>query len=285
MKKCKITDCDRQTFEDNDTCILHCIKGDYQDDKNKDILNLFNNELVKYIVENIKESVFPSLFKGSSYENNIEQFLKGFPPTNSSEISNLLSNRTIIFKQIISPARDERDTYDYEKTLKKIGSIHFDTCEFYSYNLNLVTSNIFFQDCIFNTNWFLFNYKILENANNVIYQNCKFLCDVNSVAEDYTSPVLENDMFCDCEFKGQLSFDKLLIKGKIFKNHSSNKKIAKDISISKCTIESPLIINNFGIKVLNFEYSNINSKFELKNNNIISLYFFSVFRYSTSSCH
>ncbi len=271
MKNCKIRNCNRPVFKDFDTCILHCKKGDYQDDRLDGFLIEFYNEITKYISNKVLEHRFENV---SLTENQIENFLKGTSSPIDSEISNFLKYKTVVFNQIIFPTRDNRDFFDFAEVLAKIGRIHFDTCEFYSDSIFLPETKVFFQDCVFNSMWFLYNYNVLENANDVIYQNCKFLKEVNTVVDDYSSNIFENNLFCNCEFHNQLSFDRLSIKGMIFKNFNQNKKYAQCISISRCIIESKFILNNYKIEKFDCEHISFNSEFEFQNNVVNSMHLF-----------
>ena len=47
-------ECQRKVYVD-DKCILHCIKNDYQKDRNSGLLSDFYNEFIDYTIEQVFE--------------------------------------------------------------------------------------------------------------------------------------------------------------------------------------------------------------------------------------
>lgn len=268
MGNCIVENCELPQVTGQKECILHCPKKEYQDDKRNGILNLFYSELIVYILKYLKNH---SSKTQNFREEQIREYLTGFEGV-PHPVKDMVKNNTLVFTSIVFPERDSRDVDDYGKVLARLGKLHFNSCAFYSHNIEL-TIPLYFLDCTFHNVWFLYNHSVLENAHNVIYQNCKFLQDINSVSDDYPVPELDNNMFCDCEFKGAISINNLTIKGMIFQNVNTNTQHANVLDISNCTINSKFILNNYQINSFKCESTIFLSKFEFKYNDVKSFSF------------
>ena len=181
--------CDLESYRDSDKCILHCEKHDYQEDRhNVGFLESFYKELVNFIIDSLKNIIDGDVENLKNYLLNDEIDFDGPEAT-------FFRRHTVNFKYIYFPERDSRDYYDYRRTLDRLGEIYFNFCEFNCNGLDLTNAKVFFDECTFHNRWYLYNHKILESVRNVLYQVCTFNDSVNTVAEDYDSPVLVESNF------------------------------------------------------------------------------------------
>lgn len=170
-KKCSAENCDLDAWKNDNKCVLHCQKNDYQSDRYDGTLNEFYSEFKKYIVHTLKRN-------GTSKQDIHEKIITGKINAENLE-KNDLKESYIHIHNIVFPYRAGRDIFDYLKVLNLFGEIHFDNCTFYTTSLKLPYSQVFFQECKFINGWFLYDYKLLENADSVIYQSCCFKDDIS----------------------------------------------------------------------------------------------------------
>ena len=175
---------------------------------------------------------------------------------------------------IYFPRRDGRDYFDYLKLLNLFGQIHFNYCEFYLSSLDLKDVECFFQDCKFYTDWTLYNYNLLANQDNVIYQTCEFYKSVSNYTPENQKKltVYEYSQFdYSCIFKEYLNFDRVVFKNRLFNteqfNYSDNKHI-KILKFNKCTFEKEFIFNDYNINEFILNDSTFKDKLEFVNNSI-----------------
>lgn len=268
MEKCNFNRCELDSVENDDKCILHCKKGEYQEDRLKiGFLNSFYTKLVEYIANYIFQHHAKEITVTKEV---LRQHLLN--PRNIDWISaiDVVKEAFVYFQNISFPERDNRDAYDYQGLLDKFEGIHFDNCEFYTSSLNLKHSELFFQECIFHNRWYLYNHKILENVNNVLYQMCNFKQDVNTIVADYDNPDLENSIFCNCQFSQNISLESVNIKGLIFNDRDSMPLSARSISILNCNFNNKLLLNNYNITEFECANTIFNDKVEFKQNTVTS---------------
>jgi hypothetical protein len=174
MGKCNFENCGRQSFENEDYCILHCKKSTYQDDRYKiGFLESFYSELIDYSVEAIFRN-YPEY--GSPSKSDVKVYLEGSSTNQDyiNRISSFMKDKVVKYDNIIFPDRDSRDYYDYKKMIDRIDGVHFDYCEFYASSLDLKKAQLFFQECIFHDRWYLYNHKLLEMCE-MYYIRCALL--------------------------------------------------------------------------------------------------------------
>lgn len=265
MAKCNLDKCELEAFEGEDRCILHCQKGEYPDDWHRvGFLNSFYEELIEYIVNYIFKHIYD---REPLQKSDVRQHLLG---NLKSDVADFLRERTVVFTQIFFPERDSRDTFDYKPALDKIGKIHFNYCEFFLSSLDLRSTKLFFQDCVFHRFWYLYDHQILENVNQVLYQMCEFKEDISTVAGDYEKPELSNSIFCNCQFQKDISLYDIKLKGRLFRNIHKKKINVKRIELINCTFEDKSILNNFTIDEFVCRDSLFNDKLEFKENKVNS---------------
>lgn len=76
--KCTIPDCKNDCFGDHKECVLHCDKGTYQDDKRENVLSVFYDELIEYILDIAKTDLIcrdfiKTILTGKSVDKEIAQ--------------------------------------------------------------------------------------------------------------------------------------------------------------------------------------------------------------------
>lgn len=260
---CSIKNCEREVFDENNECVLHCEKNDYSHDFiNKCILSEFYDALIEYILE--------SYFKGKSIGNsgsvNIE-LVKNYliQGEGHDEVAKFCKNEVTVLNFIFFPCRDSRDNFDYLNILKNIKRVHFNFCKFTAHSIEAPNLEMFFQDCEFFQHWSITQSKLLENVNNVLYQGCKFKEDVSSYLDD--DPLngwLDIPLFNDCTFDKTLSFGNIKLKKSVFNNTNADYLNIYELKIENCEIDEKFVLNKLKIKNLLIENSEFKSKVELK---------------------
>jgi len=262
--------CERDVYIDN-KCIVHCKKNNYQYDRNSGLLSAFYNEFLNYTIEQIFEHT--DLLNDELTEEEIRAYFESNKFDNE-EYNKVLKNTIFIPSCIHFPTRDGRDTFDYLKILNLFGQIHFNYCEFYLSSLDLNDVECFFQDCRFHDRWTLYNYDLLENEDNVIYQTCEFKKTVsNYTPEKLTELAVYKYSQFDytCTFNGHLNFDRSIFKNRLFNTEQFNYLDYQHIEIlkfNKCIFEKEFKLNNYTIQKFILDNSIFKDKLEFKNNNI-----------------
>lgn len=276
MIKCSKENCNNLPFQDLEECALHCSKGSYSQDRHSGLLSDFYDALKVYILNYFKENNY-------SYTNQIvldslSRFYEG--DLNNKDLDLDLKNVLFIPTLVKFPARDGRDDYDYTKILNIFSRIHFNLCEISANYLELKEVKVFFQDCIFHDYWSLFDYSMLKNKNNVIYQSCTFQKDVSnaSAEQDAEFFVLNSNQFDTfCKFNGKLEFYKTEFKGTLFYISSGrclpdDKKNLDLLKIFDSKFNSRFVFNNFKVESVVIHNTIFEDKFEFKNNQINNLH-------------
>lgn len=237
-KKCNVENCDLDVYEHHDECILH-YKKSIDNHHYQGFLverNVFYEELKNYIAEqfakkdglNESRKIFDShrylLKNGSEKINYIKENIE-----KSKESKSKIKIDFIHLKDIHFPRPDHQGR-SYISLLDSISQICFDSCYFYGGELKL-EGEVLFQDCNFCNSWNLFDYKVLENIDNVIYSHCTFEKSVRFEAIESTNEegiqVTNGDLsqsqfdYC-CKFKGELIINNAIIKKNIFNDKQGN---------------------------------------------------------------
>lgn len=194
---CMIPDCDLEKYNSHDECILHC-------EKSLDMTTY--DGFLKERIDFIKE-LRQLIDKDEDYSH---------------------------FYGIHFPRPDDKGgTYNYINILKEIKEIHFDNCHFYTRSLALENTECFFQDCTFHTKWSIYNYNMLENIDDVIYQTCNFKKGV----ENYTSngKISHSQFDYTCKIENG-NFENTIFEQPLFNANQDNykKNIFKNLIFKKC---------------------------------------------------
>ena len=268
--KCSHPDCELEVYENHDKCVLHCKKNDYSTDFNSGLLNKFYQELKKSIIVDLtknQKNLQDAFFQEMIYD--IE----------NDDFSNIDKENKYFFLScyIIFPDRDSRDNFDYLKLLNIYSKIHFKYCEFHTSHIDLNSTKCFFQNCKFHKYWTLFDYNILTNMDNIIYQACIFYEDISPYSSEIIGEevLYTNSQFdYTCRFEKELRFDNVKFKKPLFysaqNNYLNNKNYVKVLTFNNCTFEQPFRLNNYQIDYFtcNDTVFKNKSKFEFKKNKV-----------------
>ena len=252
MQKCSI-DCYRKCKQDiyiDTQCILHCKKNNYQKDRHSNLLSHFYTEFISYTIGKLFEH--KDLLDEQFSKEEISKYLNS--NTFDNQDYNEALNKTIFIPNCIHfPARDGRDSFDYLKILNIFGQIHFNYCEFYLSSLDLNNVECFFQDCKFHDRWTLYDYGVLENEDNVIYQTCEFKKAVSNYTPEKSNELATykySQFDYTCKFKESIKFDRVKFEDLLFNTNQYN------------------YFENNTIKLLKFEHSTFEKKIKLNNYSI-----------------
>jgi len=275
--KCSRDECKLNVYQD-EKCVLHCKKKSKYRDTDLQLYEDFNTALIDNIAEQLEES--------SDNEDAIidkrsairflhgESFQAIF--SNDEEMISLASNAffyTILFEYIIFPQGKPKNTFFYNKVIKKLKEIHFYHCKFNVSHLKLDNIKCFFQDCKFYEPWTLPNCIISEDEDNTIYQKCEFY---DNVTNDRKSIINYDVSQFDyrCRFEKELSFSNVKFKKPLFysarKNYLEDRGFIQILLFDNCIFEQPFQLNNYQIDFFSSTdtvFKN-KSKFEFKNNEV-----------------
>jgi hypothetical protein len=273
LNKCNMNcygECQREVYVD-DKCILHCIKNDYQKDRNSGLLTSFYSEFINYTIEQVFEH--SELFDDKYSKDDITTYLKS-DRFGNNEYNEALKKSIFIPSCIHFPKRDGRDTFDYLKILNLFGQIHFNYCEFYLSSLDLKNTECFFQDCKFHDRWTLYDYGVFENEDNVIYQTCEFKKTVSNYTPDKSTELaIYNHSQFDytCKFNENLKFDRVIFKNRLFNTEQNNfldENSIKILEFNKCIFEKEFKLNQYSIDEFILEDSKFRDRFEFQSNSV-----------------
>ncbi len=218
-KICNVEECNLEKYDARNECILHCEKST-------------NGRHYTGFLDEERDAFYNAL---KAYieveETDILVWLKGihFPrPDNQGRDYTSLLNSPLLFT----------DCHFYGRELKLKKEVFFDGCEFHNewslfdYKLLENTDNVIYAHCT------LFDYKLPENTGNVIYAHCTFKKNVVfDSAEDDLSQSQFN--YC-CKFEGQLIINNAIIKKNIFNDNQNNfldNNFGSEIIFNGCTFE------------------------------------------------
>jgi hypothetical protein len=265
VNKCSCSDCELEVWKEYDKCVLHCSKNIYQNDRHDGTLSEFGRKFKQYIIEKLvvehycdDEVIDEKIIAEEINSNNIEKM---------SELKNCF----IKIDYMAFPHRDGRDSYDYLKVLNLFGEIHFDYCEFYETELKLPDIKVFFQDCIFKNGWYLYDYRILKNQDDVIYQTCRFhkLVSVYLTGEDDISVLSYSQFDYTCIFDEGLELDFVQFNEALFNTNQENYQenyVIKYIKFECCIFEKKFELMNCKIDILELNKNTFKNKIECKYN-------------------
>jgi len=262
IDKCNVEGCNRDCFQESQQCVLHCEKHDYSTDYyNISILRNFYDELIDYIIENILE--FRVIQMGN------KELLKEYLRSGEAleETKSFFNDEVIIFNLIFFPCRDARDKFDYLKVLNRLSGIHFNGCKFTAKSFDFSKVAVFYQGCEFQQYWIISNSLLLENVNNVIYQDCIFNNEVNISAWDGNNTV-DVTLFRDCTFHQTLSCSNMTFEKKIFNNSDYPEVGIEALKIERCLIQKDFILNDLKSRSVLIIDTEFKSKFEMKDSHI-----------------
>jgi hypothetical protein len=267
---CNVENCNNNIFQDN-RCVLHCKKNTYQIDRHSGLLSNFYKKFKEYIINELYR--YPQISPEGIDRDDLIDYLDSNTFDNQT-INAILKNTIFIPTSIHFPERDSRDYYDYLKLLNLFGQIHFNYCEFYISYLKINQEiECFFQDCKFHTNWTLYDYELLENQDNVIYQTCEFFNDIyNYSSEDKKISIFNHSQFdYTCIFKKNINLYNSKFKSKIFNTNQGNYNKGNhiiNISFNNCEINQKFMLNDFLIDKFVCKHTIFNDKFEFKKNTV-----------------
>lgn len=259
---CSNDECKKDVFEHRDECVLHCEKERYSEDRYKGVLSSFYDALVDYVVElalkSRPEAVNPEILK--------ENLIQG---NGSDEVINFCATSELAFTEIFFPGHDERDSYNYLNLLKKLKGAWFIRCKFTAGSIDTPNLEVFFDECEFWLYWSITPLKVLDNVNNVLFQNCKFLKGVSlSKGDERSKHQFDVQLFENCIFEQELSFRDVKLKSRVFNNTNTDFLKIDKLIIENCEIDEKFILNKLKINSLLIKNSTFNSKVEFKGNEI-----------------
>lgn len=253
---CSIHYCNLASYVDDEKCILHCEKHEYEVDiKRIGFLNSFYDTLLNLILQSIKKDKF-------KIESLVKYFRNEIDEKHALPFEEYLSNQTFIFKDIYFPQSKSSDSFEYRKLLNKLGNIHFDNCKFATEYINFLHPKCFFENCKFDNGLVIYNLKLLRNADNILFQECEFNNEVSSFGENekYT---IDEALFKNCTFT-KLILKNTILKKTIFNNTKDFSESIISIEISSCTIKDRFLLNNHSVEYVDILDSVFEDKFELK---------------------
>jgi len=247
--------CTLPKHKNNDECILHCSKEGMMSNYHKswEDLDLFKEKLFEYILE----SIFANKKEEEAFNKSVvSAYLQGQELT-SEFLESKIKDITIVFNYIAFPVYDGRDEWDYTPLLQRLGKIHFNYCKFYVPWIELLETEVFFQDCEFYDSWNLQNYEMLQNVDNVIYQCCDFSEDISC-----SDIILKNSQFQDCKFQG-IELRTTTFEEPLFINSKSFRGDISRLILDNCTHKKEFVLKHINIGYFDIDKSIFNSKFEM----------------------
>ncbi len=215
--RCSVDGCDLEIYPSHGECILHYIKS----------------------TDNHNYQGFPS--EREAFYGALKRYIEEKTDFSACSLEG------IHFPRPDNQGKDYTSLLNLSRYSKK-SYIHFKDCYFYGGGLEL-KEEVFFDGCEFHNKWSLFDYKLLENADNVIYSHCIFKKDVdfnpikftdenNREALDKTLSQSQFNYYC--KFKGQLTINNATIKKNIFNDNQNNfldNNFGSEIIFNGCTFE------------------------------------------------
>ncbi|MBJ9559766.1 hypothetical protein [Citrobacter sp. FDAARGOS_156] len=261
-KICSVDNCSNDVFENTTECVLHCEKSDYSHDfNNKGILKRFYDALIDYVAGSIFK--FGNSFISSEIRSNtVKDYLNG--EEFDDGVVDFCNKQVIVFNAIFFPCRDNRDPFDYLNILRKVKGVHFNYCKFTANSIEIPEVEAFFQDCEFYRWWSITQSKILENINNVLYQDCNFRENVSSYLGDDQNALLDISLFNDCSFEKELSFGNVSLNKPVFNNTDGTTVKINRLRIENCRVEGKFVLNNSRVNHILIKDSEFKWKVELK---------------------
>lgn len=257
--------CKFKKYGNYSECILHCDK--------KQMSSLHNpyftepENFFRYLADYIVNQVFETNKETNDFNKKLlEGYLIGSYIPEYDNLKTKLLNCKIVFSKICFPNTDEREHYNYETILKKLGKIWFNYCDFYIPHLNIEHIECFFQDCNFYEYWSLKNFKVSQELDDLeVYNACTFHKDVSASGGDKDKYTLDNVQFNGCTFKKELTFENINAVKPIFKDWNGFQSTINKLKINDCSFENRFILNNYTIENMFLKNTICKGKFEFTN--------------------
>lgn len=263
--------CEFNKYKEYNECILHCDK--------KEMSSLHNpyftepEQFYNHLVAHIVNSVFK--YDGDQIEKDkdtLRDYLKGVQVPNIENVAKKLKSTKIVFTKVSFPNTDDREQYNYETVLKKLGKIWFNYCDFYIPHLAIEHIECFFQDCNFYEYWSLKNFKAFRELDDLeVYNTCTFYKDINASGGEKDKYLLEYIQFNGCTFKKELTLENINALKPIFKDWSEFKSSINTLKISNCELVDRFSMNKYNITNVFFKNTVFKGKFEFTNNVITTI--------------
>lgn len=280
MTKCSIDDCNFETYNGLDTCILHCRKRHYS----------CGNE-----TENVFKEFYEKLeiLTNTSFDNSNYKFATVFDSLPIEEIVPLELEK-IHFP--LFRGEDADPEYNYFNILERFKVIHFTKCHIYSFNFFLKQVHYNFYICSFKSTFVVEPFLVPEN----IYPHSMFLqCEFVEGVEIYPTENYKDftqTVFLYCGFGygidiNGIEFNNLLIDNETFYGDIPKENFDckfNTLNIHNSLLNEDLILNTLDINELYISKSKLNAKLELKSSkvkdlNIFDSNFFGIFDCNGSS--
>ena len=267
MSVCSNDNCNRDAYEDENECVLHCEKYAYDHDRDtRNILREFNSALIDYIVDNAFENN-PAVTRGVTLYT-VKEYLKvgGAGRGVAQSILGFSKSINAVFTGIRFPDRRNQDDFDYIKALRLIKSAYFMRCHISAHELALTNTDCFFHGCHFYNNWNLTSLPIFGNSYHVLYRECEFHKDVSLFSQGREIEVMSISLFSNCIFNNDLSFNGIDFREPVFSNADDTRLCINNFKISSCFFQGGFILNNYDIDTFYCVDTLFNSKYEFKKN-------------------
>lgn len=275
---CAFQDCTNNKFAPHEECALHCVKGNYQNDRRKSVLSEFYKLLRIYIADFLATNSASNSHNNQSLFNSSSSPYKRGLGINFSQIfrdgdlddeenRNLIrrtnTNDLIVLHNIFFPDRKSKDSFDYFKLLKFFSGIHLLDCHLYIGDWQLEDINFFFQDCIFYNQFDVTPVRMLSNDTNCLFSECEFKSEVKISPTELNS-IFEDSLFSGCSFENDLVIESSIFKKEVISYTDNAQSDFFSIEISKCIFEDKIKINNMNLAYLSIEDTEFQSKLEIK---------------------
>lgn len=264
---CRNKNCNNPVFKGLDRCSLHCKKGKYVDDKHSGLLEDFYELLEKYILTN-KSLGNPKIL---DMQKDDDDKLSSIRTHNTLNIE-------IHFRNIYFPHYGFRDSFNFVKLINIFKNINFIDCYIYFDSTNSFLSiyngnhhqdfkKIFFDSCIFHSDFTVYPFEYLENDSKSLFFDCIFKNKVEFKKYNELN-CFDGNIFCGGIFCKEVSLNEITLNSRIFNQDIDNKIHFKEsLVITKCNFEKKITLNNLKIKKLSIENSVFKDKLEIKDGN------------------
>ena len=202
----------------------------------------FFNRLIDYVIESLID--VDSTLLNNVPRKAVKSILSGNNNVFTSINAQHFKQTTVTFVQIKFPGRKDVDMFDYLPLLKKFGSLRFHNCEFNTTYLDVNDCKCHFSECHFNSDWCVFENKLLSYEDSTYYQ-CYFHKKVFSNPENEREYLLSNNLFQECNFKEKVEFVKVKFEGQIFYNQYDKHEL-HSLTLSGCQVVADLLIHDMG---------------------------------------
>lgn len=254
---CVNPNCSIEVYKNFKQCIFHCDKSSFD----KLLLADFYKSLKEYCERQISEN--SNLVANKVYLNT-----NGFLPKN-----------LIIFNSFQFPIIGKEILFhptDYFKILTLFENIHFMGCTFLTNEIELPSTILYFEECIFENTFYISKYKEEENSKHYIFYSCIFNKEVRNIREE--NLVMDVLLFNDCLFKGNLIFKNIIFNKNFIRNSKKtedNKEnfVLQGVRIDKCTFNEKFKLNQYNIDNLSILNSYFLSELEIMSSTVQKIYF------------